>query len=126
MKLNKEQIKALVNKISVEIKEQVNLKNEKIINLKENKKKIEKIIAIYKPALNLIEQGLIQQCSILYKSKLYSIHNEKDFIKYIENKEIDLVKEPFLYEIENSIILNTIECDNLDQLIERIKNEYIN
>jgi hypothetical protein len=126
MKLNKEQIKALANKILAEIKEQVNLKNEKITNLKENKKKIDKIMSVFEPAFELEKKEIINISSFRYKNENIYASTEERLRKKLEEKELDLISLPMLHQIENSIILNTIECDNLDQLIERIKNEYIN
>jgi hypothetical protein len=126
MKLNKEQIKALANKILAEIKEQVNLKNEKITNLKENKKKIDKIMSVFEPAFELEKKEIINISSFRYKNENIYASTEERLRKKLEEKELDLISLPMLHQIENSIILNTIECDNLDQLIERIKNEYVN
>ena len=126
MKLNKEQIKALANKILAEIKEQVNLKNEKITNLKENRKKIDKIMSTFEPAFELQEKEIINISCYNYKDEKVYASTKESLREKLERKELDLISLPVLYQIENSIILNTIECDNLDQLIERIKNEYIN
>lgn len=126
MKLNKEQIKALANKILAEIKEQVNLKNEKITNLKENKKKIDKIMSVFEPAFELEKKEIINISSFRYKNENIYASTEERLRKKLEEKELDLISLPMLHQIENSIILNTIECDNLNELIERIKNEYIN
>ena len=126
MKLNKEQIKALANKILAEIKEQVNLKNEKITNLKENRKKIDKIMSIFEPAFELQEKEIINISCYNYKDEKVYASTKESLREKLERKELDLISLPVLYQIENSIILNTIECDNLDELIERIKNEFIN
>jgi hypothetical protein len=125
MKLNKEQIKALANKILAEIKEQVNLKNEKITNLKENKKKIDKIMSVFEPAFELEKKEIINISSFRYKNENIYASTEERLRKKLEEKELDLISLPMLHQIENSIILNTIECDNLDQLITNIKNQYV-
>jgi hypothetical protein len=126
MKLNKEQIKALANKILAEIKEQVNLKNEKITNLKENRKKIDKIMSTFEPAFELQESNIINISFYNYKDEKIYAYTKESLREKLEKGELDLIQMPSSFDIENAIILNTIECDNLDQLIERIKNEYIN
>lgn len=126
MKLNKEQIKALANKILAEIKEQVNLKNEKITNLKENRKKIDKIMSIFEPAFELQESNIINISFYNYKDEKIYAYTKESLREKLEKRELDLIQMPSSFDIENAIILNTIECDNLDELIERIKNEYIN
>ena len=126
MKLNKEQIKALANKILAEIKQEIILKNEKIINLKENRKKIDKIMSTFEPAFELQESNIINISFYNYKDEKIYAYTKESLREKLEKRELDLIQMPSSFDIENAIILNTIECDNLDELIERIKNEYIN
>lgn len=116
IKLNKQQIDALSNKIINELKQEL---------LKENKKIRE---VGYK---NFLKTPL---------GKAYKLVSESKINNYVQKLEAEGTSYPTqldhylglkiksfninTHDIKNDIILATIECDDLDSLINQIKQKY--
>jgi hypothetical protein len=115
-RLTKMQVKALASRIIEEIKQPIRDHNNKI---KESKAYIQ-----------FSERKDMQK--IVNLSMKYKMEGDNGKIwRYIEELRSTyfadkLIKIPYLsfFEIENDIIVSTIECDNLDSLIESIKQKY--
>lgn len=107
MKINKQQITALARKISEDLNQEIKTKNA------------------------LIEESALK---LFYKTKegkavLMLQKYFKDAYNFQDNSMLNLLKVKkkntiTTYNIESDIILETIECDNLEQIIEKIKNKY--
>ena len=119
MKLDKQQIDALASKIKSELDIQFNTTikehNDKINESNEyiNFETENKIALKFKQLFddNNIDGYYCRQIISELKDKYFKK-------KYQKEKSFDY------YQIKNSIILNTIECDNLDSIIEKIKKEF--
>ena len=134
MKLTTQQINALASKIYNEIKEEVNnynesLKSEEAFNkwkIKNPKYKqlLEKAVTVCKAVTDCNIEGY----TVDYNLSNIASWTEKDInieLKDIFEATLDLKDYPVSDILKNEIILSTIECDNLDDLINNIKKKYI-
>ena len=134
MKLTNQQVNALASKIYNEIRSEVKKYNdtlqteEKFIKWRKRNKYIEDILkdAIiacsnmvnnpqYKPILNYHFETIAE----------YGLKDIEYKMKRIFKETIALKDYPTETMLKNDIILSTIECDNLDDIIETIKKKYI-
>jgi hypothetical protein len=139
LKLNKQQIEALASKIYKKIADPIIEHNKKITSHEHLYPLIKKEFLQYKDVFKLIEKRIIVGFEIRINGSNYYINSptieeeikivldENRFnnlrnyiIKLFKKKEISVTKN----EIINDIILETIECDSLDQLIETITAKY--
>ena len=132
MKLTNRQLSSLTNKIYLEIKEQKNAARKLAIETwkQENQQLIEDTLHLYNSVIQLLETEVV-----------YSIRLE-DYGKEIQTSEalietitFDIVKDnidlgEFMFpisekqKINQEIVLATIECDNLQELIDSVKSKF--
>lgn len=139
MQLNKEQIKALSGKIW----------NELSIIYSENEKKsreaikslhTKKLVEVRKKALKYEKEVRAMNSEIKKVFKNYdffkvmesygngfnnftqTLNNAENY--YLNNLKVTNKILPSREMISNDIVLETIECENLDQIINKIKNKY--
>ena len=129
MKLNKEQLNALANKIFKELQETCknNRKSIKETWIQENQDLINQTKTRNQCVIDALSLKLIDKVYIGYKT--YS--NAEDFINYLiydlTEKHVDYGKYTIfvsLEEVTNNLILATIECENLEELIQKVKSNY--
>lgn len=120
--LNRDQIKALSEKISNEIREEIT---------KYNRKLEEKISKILKKKLNLKENKTLLEYNNYCVKNDYIDNRVKQYLqKKYEDEIIKFGKEKsYIYNLQHLIkldlIIETIECENLNELIEKIKIKYL-
>ncbi len=119
MKLNNTQIDALASKIKDELELEhntpINKSNDKI----KNSDAYINFIHTNKDCLEIKKIFLKYKLDDYYEERIYNDIKNKFFSEKLINKK------DFNWDtIRNSIILNTIECDNLDAIIEKIKKEF--
>lgn len=123
MKLNKQQIDALANEIISQISAQA-------------KPTLNKEKAAYEKAKKSLEdklekEPLIRGLRMVSDEIINAKYNALQTIGHIKAhklKEITYTPSiviPKLSEVQSKIILKTIECDNLDEIINSIKSSYI-
>lgn len=119
MKLNNTQIDALASKI----KDELELKYNSSINKANDKIKesdaYSNFINTNKDCLEIKKIFLKYKLDGYYEERIYNGIKNKVFSEKLQTK-----KDFNWSTIRNSIILNTIECDNLDSIIEKIKKEF--
>lgn len=121
MKLNKIQIDALASKITKELNEE---NNSKIREHNENIENSDEYInfetknedCIYIMNLKKKYKGID---SYYFERICYNIKGI-----YFKNKFKKEVKEVWKGDVYDSIVLNTIECDNIDDITAKIKAEF--
>ena len=126
MKLSKEQINALANKVYNDLKAAHDKKIKPFVLSNLNEIQIKRELNKYKEVFKLIDEGIIADFSIpnsgYYKNE---ISLKKSLIIKIEHK---YKNEQFfkinMSEIVNSIILNTIEAKDLNDLITKLNKEF--
>lgn len=120
MKLSNKQVEVLANKIISELKapylkriKDIENSSEYINFISENEdcKELSKIASKYSTGSYYSVDGFIKSAQNLIKTEYF-----KD--KFLEVPRLNPL------DIENEIILATIECDNLDSLIESIKFKF--
>lgn len=133
MKLTKQQVDALAFKIYNEIKQEVKEHNDALQTEKEflewklknprYKQLIEKVVA----ACNDIIEYRIEGYTADYNLRNIASWKTKDIDSEVEDifkASLNLKNYPTETMLKNDIILSTIECDNLDDIIETIKKKY--
>ena len=134
MKLTKQQVDALAFKIYNEIRSEVIKYNdtlqteEKFIKWRKSNKDIEETLeeAIF-VCSNMVNNPQYAPI-ITYHFEAIAKYDLKDIeynMKRIFEKTLILKDYPTETMLKNDIILSTIECDNLDDIIETIKKKYI-
>lgn len=147
MKLNKEQRQVLVNKIADNILnknqklELTNKEKTKVLSILNKDSILPELVELRKsidkvyPTLHSIENvSKKNDLYIYYSDPTKALDNLKQIIAHkeemlIEDKAIELGyikkinREDLLQKIENELILSSIECDNLKDLIDRITKE---
>ena len=133
MKLTKQQIDALAFKIHNEIRSEVIKYNdtlqteEKFIKWRKSNKDIEEILTDAIIACsNMVHNPQYKPISNYHFEAIakYDLEDIEDKMKRIFGKSIALKNYPTETMLKNDIILSTIECDNLDDIIETIKKKY--
>jgi len=127
MKLNNQQISALADRIYNQITSKVEEENKLLINDITRFVKWSKENKVYIGAL----QGMVENAKILksldeddYYSRNFS---ERDIDKELKSKfrsSLKLKESPYINTIKQDIILETIECENLDSIITKLVNKY--
>ena len=134
MKLTKQQVDALAFKIYNEIRSEVIKYNdtlqteEKFIKWRKSNKDIEDTLKDAIIACSNVVNNPQYEPIINYHFKTIAKYDLKDIeynMKRIFGKSIALKDYPTETMLKNDIILSTIECDNLDDIIETIKKKYI-
>ena len=116
MKLSKQQITALADSIHKDISSRIS-ENNKQINSKNDK-----IIT------KLLSQAKYKELS-KFATKFNRLGEVKNYV--LEETNTKLTDKPISvnynlkYDIQNEIILRTIECDNLKELIDSVTNKFI-
>lgn len=134
MKLNKQQLDALTNKIYIELQTEINKKkstlSEKLI------KATSKEINLLNKKLNLLNtlqnEILEMKVNLGKKAKIITNYNNSNFYTFYNEFNKRVTVNPNLKElnyinfqsIKNEIILNTIECKNLDDIIKTVKDKF--
>jgi len=125
MKLNKTQISALANKFYGEIKGDIDKKNKEV-----RLKSIEKFRPDYNKGVELLKDNDFLSQIHIKISKDYSVHlNRKDTFEsytkaynfnYILDKKIEIK----LSDIEQNIILATIDAQSIEDIMKTLKSKY--
>lgn len=133
MKLTKQQVDALTFKIYNEIRSEVIKYNdtlqteEKFIKWRKSNKDIEEILTDAIIACSNIVNNPQYEPISTYHFETIAKYDLKDIeynMKRIFEKTLILKDYPTETMLKNDIILSTIECDNLDDIIETIKKKY--
>jgi hypothetical protein len=126
MKLNKEQVSAIAYEFYSKLKEENDKLNKKLIKDQE-----EKFRPDYNKGIKLLEKNdWLDSVDIsVAPGRSATVTKEKSFEKFlmdwdvqrlIETKGLDIS----LTDIKNSIVLATIEANNLDEVMEVLKNKF--
>ena len=129
MKLTNQQVSALANKIKEEIVQPFKDYNENIYNSKEYKN----FISEDKDCKELLK--IANKYPSKYPSKNPSRYNSSCVESYIKNAMSEIKDYYFddklkkvpsisLGDLEQEIILGTIDCEGLDKLIETVKSKF--
>lgn len=143
MQLNKEQVKALANKIWTELSIAYNAKYKKqkddltksegkkfdvfrkkaLAYQKEVKKMNGELRKLYDSNIDFFKASE-NYSSVGTTSRFENFLNSVE-LTYISKRPVkDIKSVPQLQEILNDIVLETIECENLEQIINKIKSKY--
>jgi len=134
MKLTNQQVNALTSKIYNEIRSEVKKYNdtlqtdEKFIEWRRSNEDIEQIL---KDAIiacsNVVNNPQFEIIANYHFEAIakYDLKDIEDKMKRIFQNTIALKNYPTETMLKNDIILSTIECDNLEDIIKTIKNKYI-
>lgn len=119
MKLSGQQIQALAEKISKELSNDISKRNQEIKNQKE---------AWYLKKLSLKENKGLKEFYENHKNS-YQRNDIRCFLedKYpteAANLPIELGNRISTNDIRTDIVLETIECENIDEIIKKIKSKY--
>jgi hypothetical protein len=133
MKLTKQQVDALAFKIYNEIRSEVIKYNdtlqteEKFIKWRKSNKDIEEILTDTIIACsNMVNNPQYKSISNYHFEAIakYDLKDIEYNMKRIFEKTLILKDYPTETMLKNDIILSTIECDKLDDIIETIKKKY--
>lgn len=127
LKLNKTQISVLASEIYTELEKEANMykESDEYKNFEDtlkNDDKYKQLKKLSKTVVELSEKGYIETDSwsrLSYKNA-YKSYADSMRDKAFENYG----KFPTKTSIENKIILNTIDVDNLDELISKVKDSF--
>lgn len=134
MKLTNQQVNALTSKIYNEIRSEVKKYNdtlqtdEKFIEWRRSNEDIEQILKDAIIACSNVVNNPQFEIIANYHFETIAGYGLKDIeykMKRIFEKTIALKDYPTQIMLKNDIILSTIECDDLDSIIENIKSKYI-
>lgn len=134
MKLTTQQINALTSKIYGEIRIEVINFNESLKTREAFKKweaknpKYRKLLDAAVEACNnaVSSRNIRNNCGYnLRNVGDYKVKDINDIIRSIFENSLKLKYYPSSDTLKNDIILRTIECDNLESIIETIKKKYI-
>lgn len=134
MKLTNQQINALASKIYNEIRSEVRKYNdtlqtdEKFIEWRRSNEDIEEILKDAIIACSNVVNNPQFEIIANYHFETIAEYGLKDIeykMKRIFEKTLILKDYPTENTLKNDIILSTIECDNLEDMIEAIKKKYI-
>lgn len=138
MKLNKQQIDAIVSKITSNINKQNEKIEEELLNSKKYKNSklkeyvnklndVENTITQLTEVRNSIEEEAKAHLSMygIYKG-YYSIDDKNIQLKYASKvTNTKYPKEVNRQELYNEVILATLENESIDELIQKITNKFI-
>jgi hypothetical protein len=134
MKLTTQQVNALTSKIYNEIRNEVKKYNdtlqteEKFEKWRRGNDKIENILTKAVISCSDVVHNPQLKCISSYHFENIASYNLEDItakMKRVFEKTLILKDYPTETMLKNDIILSTIECDNLDNLINNIKKKYI-
>lgn len=134
MKLTTQQVNALTSKIYNEIRSEVIKYNntlqaeEKFIKWRKSNEDIEEILKDAIIACSNVVNNPQLEIIANYHFETIAGYGLKDIeykMKRIFEKTLILKDYPTENTLKNDIILSTIECDNLDDIINNIKKKYI-
>lgn len=134
MKLTTQQVNALTSKIYNEIREEVKIYNQSLETKQEfdrwkiKNSKYRQFLDIAITACKAVTDCNIKGYTVDYNIKNVAIWTEKNIdneLRDMFKATLDLKDYPDRDSLKNDIILSTIECDNLDNLINNIKKKYI-
>lgn len=129
MKLTKDQLNVLANKIYKELQESYinNRKNLEETWIQENQDLIEQTKTLNQCVIDALSLKLIDQVYVNYKT----FSNAEKFIDYLiydlAQKHVDYGKyttHVSLKEVTNALILSTIDCESLEELIQKVKSNF--
>lgn len=128
MKLNNTQINALASKLYKEIIEE----RKSLSVTKDNflRELSQSELADYKEFMKFLEKPTFKKMDDFLKG-FYSHKSSEEVKSIIINKFINNINSKRKFksiseiDIRNAIILKTIECDNLEDIISKIKKEFI-
>jgi hypothetical protein len=125
MKLNKEQINAIAYEFYSKLEEENNKLNDKSI-----KEQQEKFRPSYNKGIKLLEKNdWLESIDILDQKIKISLSRGESFEDYLDNWNVRQVINHksltvSMKDIANAIILATIEANNLDEVMEVLKNKF--
>jgi len=127
MKLNNQQVSALADKIHADISLKISAENKELKNdiakygiwARANKKYIEALANIQQNTKIL--ESLGERC---YHSRYFAEMNIPDKLKNKFTETLKLNYPPQIGTIKADIILETIECENLDSIITKLVDKY--
>jgi hypothetical protein len=125
MKLNKEQINAIAYEFYSKLEEENNKLNDKSI-----KEQQEKFRPAYNKGIKLLEKNdWLESIDILDQKIKISLSRGESFEDYLDNWNVRQVINHksltvSMKDIANAIILATIEANNLDEVMEVLKNKF--
>lgn len=134
MKLTNQQVNALASKLYNEIRNEVIEYNdtlqteEKFIKWRRDNIKLEDKLLDAISACSTIKYNPQLKCISDYHFESianYDLENVRNKMKRVFSNTLVLKDYPTETMLKNDIILSTIECDNLDDIINNIKKKYI-
>jgi hypothetical protein len=134
MKLTNQQITALALKIQRDVEAKVKEHND-ILTSQENfelwEKKNPKYKQLYKKAIDACKELLKEDeiLNIRYYFTNVANYTDEEVINNLETaweNSLNLKTKPFLDDIKEELIIATIDCTGIDEVIERITNKYLN
>ena len=120
------QISALAGQIITEQRELYNSRNDEIkAKLEEYKRQKEAIKDYLVACLEELKEEDKKLLREPYKDNFYPLFQEEFTLGSLAREElgINTLKPPYSSDVERLIILETIECENLDTLIDRVKSK---
>lgn len=127
LKLNKTQISVLANEIYTELETEANKykESDEYKNFEDTLKNTEeaKLYNKLKKVFKELKSSEVKISSYDYHTNsLLEFYN--NFVNKQKDKKFPKPKFPIITTIENKIILNTIDVDNLDELISKVKDSF--
>lgn len=114
MKLSKQQQRAIILKICDEIDES---------NLKKDQQKRKEFLESIDPKVKQIAEDYYDMCKSLDRG-LSRQYTKEGFI--LSHFNFKTIHSPISYmKVENEYYLSTIECDNIEEIISKIKAKFL-
>ena len=129
MKLNNQQVSALADKIYKQVSDKINKENkqlDKLADFNKWKKENKPIVDALTEAVNSCKQ-YVKLANITYSYNDFLRVSEVSIEKELKSKfkeGVEYRKYPDQYSIKQDIILETIECENLDSIITKLVDKY--
>jgi hypothetical protein len=125
MKMTNTQIRALAEKLTTEINEKVKIKNAELLSEENFMKWLPNNQEIAALVWGITDRIAILKDMSKQKGHYAFPKMPEDFLKEEFKKGLKLSQTVNISEIQNAIIIETIECGNLNEIVEKITSKYI-
>lgn len=132
MKLTKQQLDTLANKIYEEVREKKLAEKEAVKQecINSNQNVIDELFLLYSTIFNVLDTELIYSLRIEKYGREYrdSEDLKESLVNNLISKNLDLsayiVSGDLKTKIHQELVLATIECDNVQELIDSVKSKF--
>ena len=125
MKMTNTQIRALAETLATEINEKVKIKNAEILSEENFMKWLPNNQEIAALVWGITDRIAFLKDMSKQKGHYAFPKMSEDFLKEEFKKGLKLSQTVDISEIQNAIIIETIECGNLNEIVEKITSKYI-